>query len=151
MLGTLSHVQHFVTLWIVAPQAPLSMGFPRQDTGVGCRFLFLVIFLTQWSNPHLLHWQAHSLLLSHQGSPTITCIAVVVLVAQSCLTLCDPVDYIAHQAPLSVGFSRQEYWSGLPFPFSNHMYSLLNYTRGKKLAKVLTCLATPNYQSDHFD
>ena len=23
----------------------------------------------------------------------------------------------AHQAPLSMGFSRQEYWSGLPFPF----------------------------------
>ena len=23
---------------------------------------------------------------------------------------------IAHQAPLSVGFSRQEYWSGLPVP-----------------------------------
>ena len=24
---------------------------------------------------------------------------------------------IAHQDPLSIGFSRQEYWSGLPFPF----------------------------------
>ena len=24
---------------------------------------------------------------------------------------------IAHQAPVSTGFSRQEYWSGLPFPF----------------------------------
>ena len=23
---------------------------------------------------------------------------------------------VAHKAPLSVGFSRQEYWSGLPFP-----------------------------------
>ena len=23
---------------------------------------------------------------------------------------------IAHQAPLSMGFSRQEYWNGLPFP-----------------------------------
>ena len=23
---------------------------------------------------------------------------------------------VAHQAPLSIGFSRQEYWSGLPFP-----------------------------------
>ena len=23
---------------------------------------------------------------------------------------------VAHQAPLSVGFPRQEYWSGLPFP-----------------------------------
>ena len=27
--------------------------------------------------------------------------------------LCDPMDY-SHQAPLSMGFSRQEYWSGLP-------------------------------------
>ena len=26
------------------------------------------------------------------------------------------MDYIAHQAPLSMGFSRQEYWSGLLFP-----------------------------------
>ena len=24
---------------------------------------------------------------------------------------------VAHQALLSIGFSRQEYWSGLPFPF----------------------------------
>ena len=37
-------------------------------------------------------------------------------VTQSCLTLCDPMDYIAHQAPLSMGFSRQEYWAGLPCP-----------------------------------
>ena len=32
---------------------------------------------------------------------------------QSCLTLCDPMT-IACQASLSMGFSRQEYWSGLP-------------------------------------
>ena len=37
------------------------------------------------------------------------------LVAQSCPTLCDPVD-CARQAPLFMAFSRQEYWSGLPFP-----------------------------------
>ena len=37
-------------------------------------------------------------------------------VAQSSLTLCDPVDCIAYQAPPSMGFSRQGYWSGLPFP-----------------------------------
>ena len=29
--------------------------------------------------------------------------------------LCNPMT-VAHQAPLSMGFSRQEYWSGLPFP-----------------------------------
>ena len=34
---------------------------------------------------------------------------------QSCLTLCDPMT-AAHQAPPSLGFSRQEHWSGLPFP-----------------------------------
>ena len=34
---------------------------------------------------------------------------------QLCLTLCDPVD-CSPQAPLSMGFSRQEYWSGLPCP-----------------------------------
>ena len=37
------------------------------------------------------------------------------LVAKSCLTLVTPWT-VAHQAPLSMGFSRQEYWSGLPFP-----------------------------------
>ena len=35
---------------------------------------------------------------------------------QLCLTLCDPMDCVAHQAPLSMGFSRQECGSGLPFP-----------------------------------
>ena len=38
-----------------------------------------------------------------------------VLVTQTCLTLCDPMD-CSHWASLSMGFSRQEYWSGLPFP-----------------------------------
>ena len=37
-------------------------------------------------------------------------------VTQLCLTPCDPMDYIACQAPLSMGFSSQEYWSGLPLP-----------------------------------
>ena len=39
-------------------------------------------------------------------------------VAQSCPILCDPWT-VAHQAPPSMGFSRQEYWSGLPFPSPN--------------------------------
>ena len=33
----------------------------------------------------------------------------------SCVRPCDPMDY-THQAPLSMGFFRQEHWSGLPFP-----------------------------------
>ena len=39
---------------------------------------------------------------------------VVVLVTMSCLTLVTPWTE-AHQSPLSMGFPRQEHWSGLPF------------------------------------
>ena len=42
------------------------------------------------------------------------------LITQSCLILCDPID-VAHQAPLSMGFFRKEYWSGLPFPSSGDL------------------------------
>ena len=36
----------FVTLWTVTRQAPPSMGFSRQNTGVGCHFLLQGIFPT---------------------------------------------------------------------------------------------------------
>ena len=42
--------------------------FPGKNTGVCCHFLLQGIFLSQGSNPGLLHWQTDSLLLSHQGS-----------------------------------------------------------------------------------
>ena len=35
---------------------------------------------------------------------------------QWCPTLCDPMDYGAHQTPPSMQFPREEHWSGLPFP-----------------------------------
>ena len=34
--------------------------------------------------------------------------------------LCATPGMAAHQAPLSLGFSRQEHWSGLPFPSPVH-------------------------------
>ena len=58
-----SHVQLFATPWTVACQAPLSMGFSRQEywSGLLCPPPGLQgIFPTQGSNPHflcLLHWQ----------------------------------------------------------------------------------------------
>ena len=41
-----------------------------------------------------------------------------VCVLLSCLVVSDSATLwtVAHQAPLSMGFPRQEYWSGLPFP-----------------------------------
>ena len=40
---------------------------------------------------------------------------MAVLVLQGCPTLCDAMDYNL-PGSLSMEFSRQEYWSGVPFP-----------------------------------
>ena len=48
--------------------------FPGKNTGLGCHFFLLGIFLTQGLNLHLLrllHCQADSLPLSHLGSPLV--------------------------------------------------------------------------------
>ena len=86
--------------------------FKGRNTGIGCHFLLLGIFLTQELNLHLLHWQAHSLSLCCLGSPTN--MDMLYSTIQSCPALCNIMYY--SQAPLSTGFSRQEYWNSLPFP-----------------------------------
>ena len=73
LVQPLSHVGLFVTSWTVVCQDPLSIGFPGKSAGVGCQFLLQRIFLTQGQNPYLLHWQAESLPLSHQGGPSYIC------------------------------------------------------------------------------
>ena len=40
---------------------------------------------------------------------------IVKVKSLSCVRLCETPWTVVHQAPLSMGFSRQEYWSGLPF------------------------------------
>ena len=59
----------FVTPWTVAHQAPLSGISPVRILERVAIFLLQGIFLTEGSNPCLLHWQVDSLPLSHQGSP----------------------------------------------------------------------------------
>ena len=54
VLSHISRVPLFATIWTVACQAPLSVGFSRQE-GVGCHALLQGIFLTEGSNLHLLH------------------------------------------------------------------------------------------------
>jgi len=45
------------------------------------------------------------------------------LVTKSCLTLCEPMN-CGLPAPPSMGFFRQEYWSGLPFPSPGYLTNL---------------------------
>ena len=95
--------------------------FPGTNTGVGCHFLLQRIFPTQRSNPGLLHYRQMLYCLSYQGSPTQLYAAAAAKSLQSCPTLCDPIDGSPPGSPPpSLGFSRQEHWSGLPFPSPMH-------------------------------
>ena len=51
----------------------------------------------------------------YASPPTSTIIKAKVKLL-SCVGLCSTQWALTRQAPLSMGFSRQEYWSGLPFP-----------------------------------
>ena len=96
--------------------------FPGKNTGAGCHFLLQGIFPTQGSNPCLsclLHWQVDSLPLAPLGkSPSNS----FELKSTACVHACPVVsDFmtpwtVAPQAPLSMGFPRQECWSGLSCP-----------------------------------
>ena len=70
---SLSRVRLFATPWTAAYQAPLSMGFSRQEywSGLPC------------PSPNVMYIYNEIL-------------TVKVKVPQSCLTLCDPVDYTVH-------------------------------------------------------
>ena len=70
---------------------PCPWDSPGKNTGVGCRFLLQCMKVESESE-----------------------------VVHSCLTLCDPMDCSPPGSP-SMGFSRREYWSGLPLPSLKNM------------------------------
>ena len=65
---------------------------------------------------------------------------------QSCLTLFATLWTVAHQIPLSMGFSRQEHWSGLPCPppgdLPNPVIELLSLMPPALAGKLFTTSAT---------
>ena len=56
----------------------------------------------------------------------------------SCVQFCATPEMAAHQAPLSLGFSRQEHWSGLPFPSPMH-----ESEKGSEVAQSCPTLCDP--------
>ena len=97
MLLLLLLLSRFSHVWLCATcHASPSWDSPGKNTGVGCHFLLQCMKVKSESE-----------------------------VAQSCPTLAAPWT-AAHQAPPSVGFSRQKYWSGVPLPHEAHLICLLS-------------------------
>ena len=84
----------------------------RQSWGVGRALADSVLSLSDTVEPEEKFPSQRNNLNRALGSPRAGFGGVV---TQSCPTLATPWT-VACRAPLSLGFSRQEYWSGLPFP-----------------------------------
>ena len=104
MHQSLSCVQLFVTLWSVAGQAPLSMEFSRQEYQSGLPIPSPGDLFNPGIEPMSPTLQADSLMSKPSGKPYF--LSHVQLFA---------TQTVAHQVPLSLESSRQEYWSRQPF------------------------------------
>ena len=103
--------------WTVVGQAPLSMGFSRQEYWSGLPFP---------SPPYAKTSKVYMLQLS----------------LFSHVQLCVTPQTAAHQAPPSQRFSRQEHWSGLPFLLQCMKVESEKWKRSRSLSRV-QLLATP--------
>ena len=104
---SLSPVQPSATPRTAAFQAPPSMGFSRQEYWSG----------VPWSNGLVQNWERSTTRLYTVTLLILGIYRVKVKVKSlSRVQLFATPWTIAYQAPPSMGFSRQECWSGLPFP-----------------------------------
>ena len=85
----------------------------------------------------------HSLLLLHYNRITYALLAGSI--AQSCLTPCDPPGLKPTRLLWSRGFSRQEYWSGLPFPPPGHLPNPKNQMH----ISWVPCIAADSFPLSH--
>ena len=103
-MKSLSHVRLFATPWTVAHQAPLSMGFSRS----GLPFPSPGDHPNPGIQPRSPSLQADALTSEPPGKPKVKLL--------NCVHLFETPWTVAYQTSPSMGFSRQEYQSGLPFP-----------------------------------
>ena len=106
---SLSRVRLFAIPWTIAHQAPPSTGFSRQKYWSGLPFPSPGDLPNPGTESRSLTLQADALTSEPPGKGSE-------VKSLSHVQLFGTPWTIAHQAPPSMGFSRQEYWSGLPFP-----------------------------------
>ena len=118
VLSHFSRVWVFTTLWSVVHRAPLSMRFSRQEYWRGLPHPTPGNLPDQGSNPWLPCLLRCRWILYHWAIKETHRFPLLLLLLSrfSHVRLCATPSMAAHQAPPSLGFSRQEHWSGLPFP-----------------------------------
>ena len=128
---------------------------PGKNTGVGCHFVLQCVKVksesevTQscptLSDPmdcSLPGSSVHGIFQANYKHVFLFC-GGCCLVAKLCRTLCDPMDCSPPGSSMSMGFPRQEYWSGLPLPSPGDLPDWGIEPASPALAGRLFCTATP--------
>ena len=76
---------------------------------------------TPWGAPATVEAQGSGGFRSHHQNPPMEPCTVLPRTAYCVPRVCSVTSLVAHQVPLSMGFSRQEYWNGLSFPPSGDL------------------------------
>ena len=96
------------------------------------------------SKASLISWRTEiKTLMASQHSSTSSLRLLLLLSHFSRVWLCATPETAAHQAPLSLGFFRQEHWSGLPFPSPMHESEKWKWKVKMKPLSHVRLLATP--------
>ena len=138
-MKSLSHVRLLATPWTAASQAPPSIGFSRQEYWSGLprqtedllifHFFKIISLGASWVVLVIGTLNSHCSRLAFYSLRTKIPHAMLLLLSRfSCVQLCATPQMAAHQAPLSLGFSRQEYWSGLSLPSPMHACMLSRFS-----------------------
>ena len=88
-----------------------------ENSNTSCAGIWKYVGIYYSFSQQMLLGFSRALALYHAGDMH----ACVLAKSLSCARLLRPHGPVAHQASLSMGFSRQEYWSGLPFPPSGDL------------------------------
>ena len=116
-MKSLSRVQLFVSSWTVAHKAPPCMQFCRQEYWSGLPFPSPRHLSNPGIEPGSPALRADVLPSEPPGNhKVLTEQSVVNVKSLSPVQLFVTPWTVAYQAPLSMGFSRQEYWNGSPLP-----------------------------------
>ena len=103
-------------------QSKMQTSYPDLPTIIKCLTTFSILCHTDTMLQTLKHFESSDLTklvlnleILHQF-PLHVLLLLLLLSRFSCVRLCVTPQTAVHQAPRSLGFSRQKHWSGLPFP-----------------------------------
>ena len=105
---------------------PRPLDSPGKNTGVGCHFLLQCMKVKSESEVAQSYPTFSGLMGCNLPGSSIRGIFQARVLEWSAIAFSDNWIKVPEEAPLSIGFSRQEYWSGVPLPYPTNALRYLN-------------------------